>query len=287
MKKRTKAILFAVVMLVALLCFLLLKQQSNQPSGTNIKSESTSNAKITNETVSATPQNNANPEPVNSSSQNTQAESGLLDHHVATTTWWLALLFHQRYPKVRLEASRMVVASGRVLTAGARPEPFRSRAMAGEAGELRTWRPSPRVISSSIPARAQSAYVITDHLAHDDPLVTKFERWSRARMRDGFSLDEASHALATSKRTLARHIGDALGKTPLAYFQDLRVEQAVHMLKNEQRLRRRNRRGRRLCRGRDVARSSSPPPRPRHSRNQRHRIAPSPPAAERERQLPN
>jgi transcriptional regulator GlxA family with amidase domain len=30
---------------------------------------------------------------------------------------------------------------------------------------------------------------------------------------------------------LARHIGDALGKTPLAYFQDLRVEQAVHMLK--------------------------------------------------------
>lgn len=47
------------------------------------------------------------------------AESGLLDHEIATTTWWLAPLFHQRYPDVRLEASRMVVASGRVLTAGA------------------------------------------------------------------------------------------------------------------------------------------------------------------------
>ena len=158
------------------------------------------------------------------------AESGLLDHQIATTTWWLAPLFHQRYPKVRLEASRMVVASGRVLTAGAALSHF----------DLALWlvrQASPDL--AALTARylivdsrpAQSAYVITDHLAHDDPLVTEFERWSRARMRDGFSLDEASRALATSKRTLARRIGDALGKTPLAYFQDLRVEQAVHMLK--------------------------------------------------------
>lgn len=158
------------------------------------------------------------------------AESGLLDHEAATTTWWLAPLFHQRYPNVRLEASRMVIASGRVLTAGAALSHF----------DLALWlvrQASPDL--AALAARylivdsrpAQSAYVLTDHLTHNDALVTKFERWSRARMRDGFSLDEASRALATSKRTLARHIGDALGKTPLAYFQDLRVEQAVHMLK--------------------------------------------------------
>ena len=158
------------------------------------------------------------------------AESGLLDHEIATTTWWLAPLFHQRYPKVRLEASRMVVASGRALTAGAALSHF----------DLALWlvrQASPDL--AALVARylivdsrpAQSAYVITDHLAHNDPLVTNFERWSRERMREGFSLDEASRALATSKRTLARRIGDALGKTPLAYFQDLRVEQAVHMLK--------------------------------------------------------
>lgn len=96
MKKRTKAILFAVVMLVALLCFLLLKQQSNQPSGTNIKSESTSNAKITNETVSATPQNNANPEPVNSSSQNTQAEAEQKKQEMQRTAqlWRTPILYY-------------------------------------------------------------------------------------------------------------------------------------------------------------------------------------------------
>jgi len=36
---------------------------------------------------------------------------------------------------------------------------------------------------------------------------------------------------ATSKRTLARRLKDTLGKTPLSYFQDLRVERAVHLLK--------------------------------------------------------
>ncbi len=76
----------------------------------------------------------------------------------------------------------------------------------------------------------QSAYAIGDHLSHDDPLVQRFERWARDHLADGFSLDEAAHAIGASKRTLARHINDVLGKSPLSYFQALRVERAVHLL---------------------------------------------------------
>jgi len=47
------------------------------------------------------------------------AESGLLDHQRSTTTWWLAPLFRQRYPMVRLDESRMIVKSGKFVTAGA------------------------------------------------------------------------------------------------------------------------------------------------------------------------
>src|SRR6202162_4590026 len=47
------------------------------------------------------------------------AESGLLDHQDSTTTWWLAPLFLQRYPKVRLDESQMIVKSGKFVTAGA------------------------------------------------------------------------------------------------------------------------------------------------------------------------
>jgi transcriptional regulator GlxA family with amidase domain len=47
------------------------------------------------------------------------AESGLLDHQHATTTWWLAPLFRRRYPNVLLDDSSMIVTSGRFVTAGA------------------------------------------------------------------------------------------------------------------------------------------------------------------------
>jgi AraC-like DNA-binding protein len=35
----------------------------------------------------------------------------------------------------------------------------------------------------------------------------------------------------TSKRTLQRRIEAVLGTSPLSYFQDLRVERAVHLLR--------------------------------------------------------
>ena len=78
---------------------------------------------------------------------------------------------------------------------------------------------------------SQSIYAIPDHLANADPLIRQFERWARGHLAEGFSLDEAAKALATSKRTLARRMHSMLGKTPLGFFQDLRIERAVHRLR--------------------------------------------------------
>ena len=158
------------------------------------------------------------------------AETGLLDGEAATTTWWLAPFFRQRYPRVRLEDRRMLVHSGRIRTAGA----------ALSHMDMALWlirQASPSL--AAVTARylivdtrvTQSAYAILDHLAHADPLVQSFEHWARVHLAEGFSLEEAAQALATSKRTLARRIGEVLGRTPLSYFQDLRVERAVHLLR--------------------------------------------------------
>ena len=157
-------------------------------------------------------------------------ESGLLNQERATTTWWLAPLFRKRYPQVTLEESHMVVKSGRVVTAGA----------ALSHMDLALWlirQRSPKLASLTakyliVDSRpTQSAYVLADHLIHSDPMVEKFESWARARLSEGFSLDEAARAVATSKRTLARRLQQVLGKSPLSYFQNLRVERAVHLLK--------------------------------------------------------
>lgn len=158
------------------------------------------------------------------------AESGLLEGHEATTSWWLGPLFRQRYPSVRLDESRMVVPSGDFVTAGAAIAHL----------DLALWlvrQTSPEL--AAVVARyllvdarpSQAAFIIPDHLSHADPLVQRFERWARGRLDQGFSLDAAADALATSKRTLQRRLEAVLGKSPLSYFQDLRVERAVHLLR--------------------------------------------------------
>lgn len=158
------------------------------------------------------------------------AESGLLDYHEATTTWWLSPLFRQRYPNVRLDESRMIVSSGKIVTAGA----------ALSHMDLALWlirRKSPKLAALTAkylivdPRPSQSAYVVADHLAHSDPLVERFERWVRSNLAQGFSLDAAVAATGSSKRTLARRLQSVLGKSPRSYFQELRVERAVHLLK--------------------------------------------------------
>ncbi|HEY0140441.1 MAG TPA: helix-turn-helix domain-containing protein [Thermoanaerobaculia bacterium] len=158
------------------------------------------------------------------------AESGLLDGQQSTTTWWLAPLFRKRYPRVQLDESNMIVRSGRFVTAGA----------ALSHMDLALWLirgVSPQLASLTasyliVDARpSQSAYALTDHLIHADPVVQRFEQWARARLAEGFSLDDAALAVGASKRTLARRMQTVLGKTPLAYVQSLRVERAVHLLK--------------------------------------------------------
>lgn len=158
------------------------------------------------------------------------AESGLLDRQQATTTWWLAPLFRQRYPDVVLDESNMLVKSERFVTAGAA-----LGHMDLALWLVRTVSPQLATLTAKyliVDSRpSQSAYALVDHLVHDDPIVQRFERWARARLTRGFSLDDAAKAVGASKRTLARHMQDVLGKSPLSYFQSLRVERAVHLLK--------------------------------------------------------
>jgi transcriptional regulator GlxA family with amidase domain len=157
------------------------------------------------------------------------AETGLLDHREATTTWWLAPLFRQRYPNVRLNESRMVVPTDVGVTAGAAMGHL----------DLALWlirKSSPELaatVSRYLLAdvrTAQGPYIIPNHLAQADPLILKFERWAREHLQDGFNLQEAAVALATSARSLQRRCQEVLGKSPLSYFQDLRVERAQNLL---------------------------------------------------------
>jgi len=157
------------------------------------------------------------------------AEAGVLDGRAATSTWSLAPLFRQRYPAVDLDETRMLVPTDAGVTAGSAMGHL----------DLALWlvrQASPdlaslvsRYLLADIRS-SQAPYIIPNHLAQADPLVSRFERWSRAHLGDGFSLQQAASALATSPRSLQRRCQAVLGKSPLAFFQDLRVERARSLI---------------------------------------------------------
>jgi len=157
------------------------------------------------------------------------AETGLLDGRDATTTWFLAPLFRQRYPRVRLDETRMLAPTDVGVTAGTAMGHL----------DLALWlirQSSPgladmvsRYLLADIRA-SQAAYIIPSHLAQADPLMTRFEQWARRNLKTGFSLQQAAGALGVTPRSLQRRCEAVLGKSPLSYFQDLRVERARALL---------------------------------------------------------
>lgn len=156
------------------------------------------------------------------------AMAGLLDGGRATTSWWLAPAFRERFPAVHLDESRMIVETKRAVTAGAALAHLdlalwlvrkRSPSLARSTARHLAFHRSP----------SQAAYVMPDHVEHSDPLVERFEAWARTHLR-AFSLPAAARAVGAGERTLERRIRRSLGKSPVAFVQDLRVEEAIHQL---------------------------------------------------------
>lgn len=158
------------------------------------------------------------------------AESGVLDGRKATTSWWLAPVFRQRYPAVTIDETRMVTTSDGVMTAGA--------AFGHVDLALAIVRMSSPAVADLV-ARylvvderpSQSSYTIPSALAQSDPLVAAFERWARLHLEEPISVVEAARSLGVSERTLQRTVRRVLGMSPVRFVQDLRVEQASHLLR--------------------------------------------------------
>lgn len=158
------------------------------------------------------------------------AEAGVLDGRKATTSWWLAPVFRKRYPAVTVDETRMVTASDGVTTAGA--------AFGHVDLALAVVRMSSPALADLV-ARylvvderpSQSAYTIPSALAQSDPVVAAFERWARLHLEEPMNVSAAARSVGVSERTLQRTVRRVLGTSPVRFVQDLRVEQASHLLR--------------------------------------------------------
>ncbi len=77
---------------------------------------------------------------------------------------------------------------------------------------------------------SQAPYMALRHMMTNEPVIRSAEAWIRDHLADGFSVGELAHAIGTSPRTFARRLDDALGVSPLAFINNIRLESAAHML---------------------------------------------------------
>ncbi|MDH6576860.1 helix-turn-helix domain-containing protein [Kitasatospora sp. MAP5-34] len=159
------------------------------------------------------------------------AEAGILDGLRATTTWWLAPLFRSRYPQVTLDQSRMVTSCDDVTTAGAA---FGHVDLALTIVRRRSPALSDLVANYLVidERPSQAAHTMTATLAESDPTIAAFERWARDHLHEPLSVKDAARAVGVSERTLQRTTQAVLGTSPVRFVQDLRIEQATHLLRS-------------------------------------------------------
>ncbi len=158
------------------------------------------------------------------------AESGLLNGRPATTTWWLAHEFQQRYPKVLLDADKTLVDSGRAITAGAMTAhtdlSLHVLRRLGGAALAR----SVSGIMLVDGARTSQRPFMSVQRDYSEPLIRRAIEWMTNKLTQPVSIDDLANAMHVSYRTLNRRFIEVTGLTPLAYLQALKIERAKELL---------------------------------------------------------
>ncbi len=160
------------------------------------------------------------------------AETGLLDHQQATTTWWLADLFRARYPQVDLHVEQLLIDSKDFLIAGA-----------GNTDALMALKLIERYMGQQIASLTsklmlvdsnqveQTPYLtLQQQLQHNDSLVADAQTWLQVHMREPGALDKLAEHLKVSSRTLIRRFKHVMDVTPNRYLQNLRIDTAKRLL---------------------------------------------------------
>jgi transcriptional regulator GlxA family with amidase domain len=162
------------------------------------------------------------------------AEAGLLDHHHATTSWWLDAAFRKRYPNVQLDVERMIVEDGCITTTGA------STAVLSYMLQLLARHVDPdlsqltarmMLIDSDRPSQAPYiSLALSERPRHS--LSEKAEQFLQKQLHRELSIAELAEHCSTSERSLLRHFRQHYGSSPLAHIQHLRVERAKALLES-------------------------------------------------------
>jgi transcriptional regulator GlxA family with amidase domain len=160
------------------------------------------------------------------------AETSLLDGRTVTTHWGLAQALRERFPNVQVDADRMIVDDGDIITAGglmawtdlglALVERLLGPTIASETARylvIDLTRLSQRYFSSFVP-----------RLDHGDEPVLRVQRWLQSQSASAVPVAAMAAQAGMGERTFLRRFRAATGLKPTEYCQQLRVGKARELL---------------------------------------------------------
>ena len=160
------------------------------------------------------------------------AQSALLDGRAATTTWWLNQQFRSRYPRVDLHFRSVLTEVDRLICAGATAtyslqavrivDQFMGPTIASQCAKS-------MLIDVSHTGQVPYLPLLTE-TKHADSVVERAQHWLQKHMASDITISDLARAIAVSERTMARRFVAAIGQTPLAYLQAVRLQAARAML---------------------------------------------------------
>jgi transcriptional regulator GlxA family with amidase domain len=162
------------------------------------------------------------------------ANAGVLNNRTITTTWWLSGLFKHLYPQLALQEERILIEDNRIITGGAAnsyinlafhlAEKFAGISIASQCSRL-------MLIDSKQSSQAAFSN-LQGRWKHQDDMVSNAQRWIDKHHHQELSLKDIAGYISTTQRTLSRRFNAAIGMSPLAYLQLVRVDAAKRLLEN-------------------------------------------------------
>lgn len=154
----------------------------------------------------------------------------LLEGRRVTTSWWLAPLLQKLESRCVVDADRMVICDGTIVTAGA------AFAQTDLMLHLLRTQFSPALADAVSRAllidgrQSQAQFIVPAILANGDELIAKLVTRFESALPNPPSISDLAAEFGMSDRTLSRHVRAATGRSTSALLQGVRLTKARMLL---------------------------------------------------------
>ncbi len=160
------------------------------------------------------------------------AETGALAQQQATTAWWLAGLFQERYPEVHFRADQLLIENRSSYCTGSMTANLgvMLQIVERQAGRQLAQSCARTMLIDATQSYASPYLFLQEQSTHQDALVLAVESWIQRHLSRPLDIEALASAHAVSVRTLSRRFKNANGISLGDYLQKLRLEYCCQLL---------------------------------------------------------